>query len=78
MILLLESSIVGLVTFIIGHVGFNLTTNKKNRENTSKPYGIDMAFFTTGFILHLLFQYIGFNKIYCHRNCRKSIEMLNF
>lgn len=77
MILYLEGIIVGLVTFIIGHIGFNFTTNIKNRDNKLKPKGINMAFFITGFILHLMFEYIGFNKIYCNKNCRNVIKMLN-
>ena len=77
MILLLEGSIVGLITFIIGHLGFNLTTNSKNRDNKIKPQGINLAFFITGFILHIMFEYIGFNKFYCNKNCRRTIELLN-
>ena len=44
MILFLEGIIVGLVTFIIGHIGFNFTTNIKNKDNKIKPKGINVAF----------------------------------
>tara|TARA_A100001015_G_C14826612_1_gene646951 strand:- start:441 stop:677 length:237 start_codon:yes stop_codon:yes gene_type:complete len=77
MILYLESTIVGLITFIIGHMGFNLTSNRKNRDSRIKPSGINFAFFITGFILHVMLEFIGFNKFYCNRNCRNTIEFLN-
>ena len=77
MILYLEGTIVGLITFIIGHIGFNLTTNIKNRDSKIKPNGINFAFFITGFILHIMLNFIGFNKFYCNKNCRNSIKFLS-
>lgn len=74
MILFLEGMIVGLISFIVGHLGFNLTTSK---EKKVKPYGINLAFFITGFILHIMLEYIGFNKFYCNKNCRNTIKLLN-
>ena len=44
-ILILESIIVGLITLLIGHMGFNLTANKNNRDEKIKPMGINVAFF---------------------------------
>ena len=77
MLIFLEGAIVGLITFIIGHLGFNLTTNKNNIDSKVKPKGINVAFFITGFILHILFEYVGFNKFYCNRNCRSVIKFFN-
>lgn len=52
-ILLIESSLLGFITFVIGTIIFNLSINKLN-NNKHKPYGIDFAFFTTGFIFSIL------------------------
>lgn len=62
-ILLIESFIVGIITWIIGTIIFNLSINKNNNENKyKKPYGIDLAFFTTGIIFHVILDLIGLNK----------------
>jgi len=71
-ILIIESIIVGIITFLIGHMGFSLTTNKNNIENKKKPYGITIAFFITGFLIHILLEYVGFNKMYCDKRCNLS------
>ena len=52
-ILLIESTLVGFITWIIGTIIFNLSINKLNK-NKAKPYGIDLAFFVTGLILYIL------------------------
>jgi len=49
-ILLIESTLIGFITWIIGTIIFNLSINKLNKDKT-KPYGIDLAFFVTGLIL---------------------------
>ena len=51
-ILFIESVIVGIISWVIGTILFNISLNKKNM-NHSKPSGIDFAFFTTGIILYL-------------------------
>lgn len=62
-ILLTESSIVGFITWVIGTIIFNLSINKNNNENKyKKPYGIDLAFFMTGVILHIISDLCGLNK----------------
>jgi hypothetical protein len=52
-ILLVESTLVGFITWVIGIIVFNLSINKPNKYKR-KPYGIDLAFFVTGLILYIL------------------------
>ena len=65
--------IVGLITYIFGDITFYLTYNHKNKEHFNKPKGLSYGFFLTGFIIHLLFEFTGFNKPYCNRYCRKFL-----
>lgn len=51
--LLVESTLVGFITWVIGTIVFNLSINKPNKDKR-KPYGIDLAFFVTGLILCIL------------------------
>lgn len=55
LILFIESIIVGIITCIIGTIIFGLSINKNNSSN-EKPYGIDLAFFTTGIIIYFVFE----------------------
>jgi hypothetical protein len=64
--LLSESITIGIITFIIGTIIFNLSINKSNKDEI-KPYGINFAFFITGVILHILLEVMGFNKWYCNK-----------
>jgi hypothetical protein len=61
-----ESVIIGIITFIIGTIIFNLSINKSNKDEI-KPYGINFAFFITGVILHILLEVLGFNQWYCNK-----------
>ena len=58
----IEAGIVGVITYIIGIIMFNLTINKKNK-NTEQPYGLHIAFFATGFFLHIIIELIGLNNL---------------
>jgi len=74
--LFIESIIIGFITLIIGSIIFNLSINKINKEKM-KPYGLNFAFFITGFILHIALEFLGFNKWYCNKKiitelCRLS------
>ena len=70
-ILLLESTMVGIITLIIGTIIFDLSINKLNKD-MKKPYGMKFAFFITGVILHMLLEVAGFNTWYCDRDtCSK-------
>lgn len=75
--IILEGLLVGIITLLVGIMSFNLTMNKNNAEQRKKPVGINIAFFITGFLIHIIFEYIGFNKAYCDIRCRKSIEFLS-
>lgn len=57
----MESLIVGFMAWVIGTIVFNLSINKPNKDK-HKPYGIGLAFFTTGVILHIILEIGGFNK----------------
>jgi hypothetical protein len=58
-ILILESSLVGFITWVIGTILFNLSINKPNK-NKHKPYGINLAFFVTGLILSIINHKLGY------------------
>ena len=57
----IESVIVGIITYIIGIIMFNLTINKKNK-NKEEPFGLHIAFFATGFFLHIIIELIGLSN----------------
>ena len=59
--LLLEAFIMGLLTYVIGIIIFNLTINKKNKYS-SKPFGINIAFFATGFFLFIISEILNSNQ----------------
>jgi hypothetical protein len=70
----IEATIVGMITFIIGSIVFNLTINKKNKINKSEsPIGINLSFFATGFIIHMIIQLVGFNQYICDKQCQKEL-----
>jgi hypothetical protein len=51
----IESLLVGLMTWIIGKILFNLSINKKNKKyKKPKLYEIDFAFFLIGVILCII------------------------
>lgn len=60
-ILLIESTFIGFITWVIGIIIFNLSINKPNK-NKQKPYGIDLAFFITGAILYIIYNLIIVEK----------------
>jgi hypothetical protein len=60
-VLTIESLIVGIITFIIGMMIFNLTINKNNKD-IHKPYGINIAFFLTGVIIYIVLEITGLSK----------------
>jgi len=57
----IEAIICGVITLVYGQIIFNLTINKNNNnENNGRPFGINLAFFATGFFLNIIFDIIGF------------------
>lgn len=59
--LFIEAIVVGFITLILGSILFNLSLNKHNNKKI-KPYGICMAFFMTGVIIHLLIEFCTNSK----------------
>ena len=70
--LLIESIFVGIITFIIGTIIFNLSVNKISKERTN-PYGFGVAFFLTGVLLHIGLEFLGFNRWYCNKKTMTNI-----
>jgi hypothetical protein len=66
-ITIFESVVIGFITWIIGTIIFNLSINKINKDKT-KPYGINLAFFTTGLFLYLIFEKGLFNNLFNKKN----------
>lgn len=64
-----DATIVGIITLIIGTIIFNLTINKKNKEK-EQPFGLNISFFATGFLLHFIIELIGLNKYICDKQCK--------
>jgi hypothetical protein len=64
----MNAIIVGIITLIIGTIIFNLTINKKNKDN-EKPFGVYSAFFATGCFLHFIIELIGLNQYICDQQC---------
>jgi len=58
-----ESIVIGFITWVIGTIIFNLSINKMNKDK-HKPYGIDLAFFTTGLFIYLLLEKRIFNNLF--------------
>jgi hypothetical protein len=75
----LEAIVIGLITFIIGKIAFNITINKSNNKDEEQkvPYGLDLTFFVTGFLLHLFIEIIGLNKWYCDKKCISGVSNLS-
>ena len=76
----LEAIVIGIMTFIIGKIAFNITINKNNDKDQDQeqkvPYGLDLTFFITGFLLHFFIEIIGLNKWYCDKMCISNISNL--
>ena len=70
--MLLQAVSMGIITLIIGTIIFKLSLKEKEKEYTyfkNKPYGINISFFMTGFVIHILLDITGFNKWYCDKEC---------
>jgi hypothetical protein len=79
--LLIEASIVGIATVIIGTIISFVTSKsclaagipKIHDTNWNKNHIMEISLFLTGFILHLLCEYSGINRWYCKNGnaCRR-------
>jgi hypothetical protein len=72
--MLIQAIAMGTITLIIGTIIFKLSLKGKEKEIEynyfkNKPYGINIAFFMTGFVIHVLLDITGFNKWYCDKEC---------
>ena len=75
-----QAFIIGIITYIIGTIIFNLSINKNNNNLKDKQYlpkGIGFAFFMTGFIIHILLDIIGFNRWYCSKECNAALHQIS-
>ena len=52
------------------------TQKHENKDEKSQPQGIGLAFFISGVVLHLVLEFIGFNKFYCNSRCRATLDIL--
>jgi len=71
--LLIESIIIGIITFVIGTFIFNLSIDK----NKPKPENISFTFFITGVVIHIFFEIVGINKWYCDKKLIYGYTMLS-
>tara|TARA_B110000908_G_C10266301_1_gene464314 strand:- start:2487 stop:2651 length:165 start_codon:yes stop_codon:yes gene_type:complete len=53
----------GLITYVIGIIIFNLSF--KNKKEDSKPKGLNLVFFFTGVFLHIIIELLGISKNVC-------------
>ena len=58
-----ESIIMGVITYIVGIIIFNLSF--KSKKEDSKPKGLHLVFFFTGVFLHIIIELIGFSRNIC-------------
>lgn len=78
LILLSQSLLVGFIVWVIGTILFNLSVNKNNKDKKEpQPYGINMAFFMTGVILHILLEFGGVNRWICSKRTTTGYRMLS-
>jgi len=65
MSMIFEAFVIGLITLIVGKIGFYLVyIDDKNKEK--KP-SYDLVLFLIGFILHFIIEFVGLNKWYCDK-----------
>ena len=72
-----EAICLGIVTLIIGKIIFNFclkNTKPSDLKKLKPPKGMDIAFFTTGIVLHLLLENCGFNSWYCNKCTREGLK----
>jgi hypothetical protein len=66
--MLYEACVIGLITLIVGKIGFYLTsTERTERDQEKEKTNYNIVFFLIGFVLHFIIEYIGLNKWYCDK-----------
>ena len=79
-----ESFIVGIVTALIGSIVIKIIINLNNDNDNeisfrdmikkwNKYFMMEIGLFFTGILIHLFFEYVGFNKWYCEKKCYGDI-----
>jgi len=58
-----ESVIMGIITYIVGIIIFNMSF--KNKKEDAKPKGLNLVFFFTGVFLHIIIELIGVSRNVC-------------
>lgn len=64
--MLFEAFVIGLITLIVGKLGFYLTSTKKTEKEQETP-NYDIILFLIGFVLHFIIEFVGLNKWYCDK-----------
>jgi hypothetical protein len=64
--MLFEAFVIGLITLIVGKLGFYLTSTKKP-EKDQETSNYDIILFLIGFVLHFIIEFVGLNKWYCDK-----------
>jgi len=68
-----EAMIIGLITLLLGRITMGLFIKNKNKNN-KHPKGLNIAFFSTGFLLHFIIELLGINCWYCDKKCAANIR----
>jgi len=71
-----EASIIGIIILILGKILLELNI-KKNEKDKKHPRGIYLAFFSTGFLLHFVIEYLGINCWYCDKKCAVRLKNIS-
>lgn len=66
-----EGIIIGFITLLLGRIIMGLLIKNKNKKH---PKGLNIAFFSTGFLLHFIIELIGINCWYCDKKCAANIR----
>ncbi len=67
--LFIEACLVGIIIIFFGYIGSliakTILPKPKNNEYFNKYHVMELSLFIAGFLTHIIFQFIGFNKWYC-------------
>lgn len=66
-----EGIIIGFITLLLGRIIMGLFIKNKNKKH---PKGLNIAFFSTGFLLHFVIELLGINCWYCDKKCSAGIK----
>jgi|TARA_Y100000816_G_C25740999_1_gene389923 hypothetical protein len=81
-----ESLFTGLATLVIGKIALDLfdcknpfSFSKKIGNNLTKEkklerYKLCLAFFVSGFLIHMIIELIGLNCYFCGKQCLKNVS----